>query len=176
MSRLPAAVLLFVLLLACGEREKPLLLYDFETEEDLDRISWACHDRFSITDEWSASGLRSLRCRLPRGTYPGVRFLDFENDWRGFDTLALAVRNEGAEAVELVVRVDDRESGEEFGNRYNGVFSLAPGENSIRIPLEEIRRGPASRALDLSHIEQFLIFLRNGSDPPVLLVDRIALE
>ncbi|MBM3320849.1 MAG: hypothetical protein FJY73_09265 [Candidatus Eisenbacteria bacterium] len=176
MSRARAGALFALLFVSCGARERPLVLYDFETEKDLDRISWACHDHFSLTDEWSASGLRALRCELPRATYPGVRFLDFENDWRGFEALALAVRNEGAETIELVVRVDDRDSGEEFGNRYNGSFSLFPGENSIRIPLEKIRRGPASRALDLSHIDQFLIFLHDIDDPPVILVDRIALE
>ncbi|MFH1679601.1 MAG: hypothetical protein ABIH26_03040 [Candidatus Eisenbacteria bacterium] len=177
MNRDRVAALLLPLLLACGGApEKPLLLYDFENEGDLDRIHWACHDSFGRTGEWSTSGLYSLRCEPRDARYPGIHFGDFETDWGGFDTLSLDVRNEGAETFELVVRVDDRDSGEEFANRYNGSFRLAPGESSIRIPLEEVRRAPASRTLDLSHIDQFIIFFRDAKKPPVILIDRIALE
>ncbi len=175
MRLVPLAAALLALLGACA-REKPIVLYDFEDERDLDRIVWRCHDRFALSEAWAASGRRSLRCDLPRETYPGVRFVDFESDWSGYETLSLHIRNEGDDALDLVVRVDDPDSGEELEERYNGRFDVPPGESRIEIALRDVRAGPEGRELDLSRIRLFMVFLRGSENPPVLYLDRIALD
>jgi hypothetical protein len=86
------------------------------------------------------------------------------------------VQNEGSDTLQLVVRVDDSESGEEVANRYNGRFSIPPGTLKVEVPLVEVREGPESRELDLGRIRLFMLFLWNVEDPPVLSIDRIALE
>lgn len=175
---LHGAVLLALFAAAgCGGRaSEPLVLYDFEVEGDLDRVVWKCHALFELSGEWAASGEKSLRCDLMDEQYPGVTFLDYENDWTPYRTLALHVRHVGADTLELVVRVDDPESGYEYGNRYNGRFRIPPGEHRMVIPLEEVRKGPGDRLLDLARVDGFRVFLRNWSVAPTIWIDGVTLE
>ncbi|MBN1825234.1 MAG: hypothetical protein JW958_03135 [Candidatus Eisenbacteria bacterium] len=173
-----AAALLAVFAAGCGLFETPSVrvLFDFEDDRDLDRVWWSCHDLFSLTAEHASSGDHALRCDLGIGDYPGVRFHGFEKNWEEYDRLAFSIFQNGADTLTLVVRIDDTESGEEFSNRYNGRFPLPPGSTEIRVPLEDVRRAPEGRLMDLSRVEKLVVFLFRPGDPPVLWLDHIRLE
>ncbi len=171
------AVPLLLLIIRCGGGPPDrLLLFDFEEEHDLDRVVWKCHNLYSLSADWSASGERSLRCELGREQYPGVQFIDFERDWSRFDSLTVHIRSEAPRTLDLVIRVDDEKAGQAFENRYNGSFRLEPGVNRVAIPTSAIAEGPESRLLDLTRVRTFMIFIRNWNEPPVLYVDRIELD
>lgn len=165
-----------VLLTGCGGRARePLVLNDFEGDADLDRLVWKCRCLFSLTDEWSTSGSRSLLCALMDEQYPGVTFRAYETDWRPYRALAFDVRHVGDDTLSVVVRIDDRESNSEFGSRFNGTFALVPGAQRIEIPLAGLSASD-DRPLDLSHVGMFRIFLRNWNRAPDLYLDRVVLE
>jgi len=175
MRRIPIALLL--LGLSCADPSpRSGVLYDFETDADLDRIVWNCHTRFSLSTEHASSGSRSLRCDFGEFRYPGISFHDFPADLGDARSISIDLFNDSTSPINLVVRIDDADSGSDHDNRYNGSFLLRPGATSVVIPLEEVRNAPEGRKLDLSKIEQFLIFLYQIEEPVTIYVDRIALK
>lgn len=170
----------FVMLLAalsCADRApSPGVLYDFETEADLDRIVWHCRCNYTIVPEHATSGSHSLRCDFGDVLYPSLTFHDFPTDMSRFGSITMDLFNENDEPLHLVVRVDDEESGEALENRYNGSFMLDPGPNRVMIPIESVRGGPAKRSLDLSHITRFFVFLVHAPTPVTFYVDSIELR
>jgi len=175
---LPALLAAAALAAGCGFLDRPAVrvLFDFEKESDLDHVWWSCPDLYSLTTEHASSGERALRCDLGTGDYPGVRFRDLHSDWTGYDRLAFTIRQGSADTLTLVVRIDDADSGEDFHNRYNGRFPLPPGASEILVPLEEVRRAPKDRQLDLSRVERLVLFLYRPGRPPVLWIDHLRLE
>lgn len=170
-------LLLTLLAAACADRTPaPRIVYDFETDNDLDRIVWQCRMSYFIDTDHSTSGSHSLRCEFGTVRYPGISFCDFPTDLSGYQSLSLDLFNDEDVPINLVIRIDDADSGDQHQNRYNDSFMLAPGENLLAIPMESIRQGPEGRTLDLSRIERFLIFLYQAPGPVTLYVDRIALR
>ncbi len=172
-----AILLLLLLLPACHTTPSgPVTLFDFEDEKELDLLKWRCRDRFTLSSDWAASGTHSLRCEAAHRTYPGVILRPPLLDWAPYRSLSLHVYSAAADTVTLVVRIDDERAGPEYGDRYNGYFPIHPGENSIEVDLEQVRRSPARRELDLSRLDRVLLFLRKPDETPVLYFDGIALR
>jgi hypothetical protein len=91
--------------------------------------------------------------------FPGVSFHEPVPDWRRYKTLLIDVKNPDAGPLELVVRVHDRMHTRAFNDRFNKSFQLAGGERrTLRIPLEDIRRGPRYRLMDMAHISDITLF------------------
>lgn len=98
--------------------------------------------------------------------FPGVSFHEPVPDWRQYKTLLIDVENPDSRPLELVVRVHDRKHSRAFNDRYNKSFPLAAGERrTLKIPLEDIRRGPRLRLMDMAHISDITLFkgAREGS-------------
>ena len=91
--------------------------------------------------------------------FPGLSFHEPVPDWRGFTTLVLDVQNPAAEPLKLGVRVHDRKHNHQYNDRYNHHFDLAAGERkTLRISLEDIRRGPRTRLMDMQQISDITLF------------------
>jgi hypothetical protein len=93
--------------------------------------------------------------------FPGVSFFEPAPDWSRFKTLAIDVENPEDEMLHLGVRVHDegRHRGRRFVDRFNRNFELAAGERRIlRIPLDEIRRGPRDRLMNMAQISDVTLF------------------
>ena len=83
-------------------------------------------------------------------------------DWRGYRTLVIDVANPDAEPLGLGVRVHDRHHKHTFNDRFNRHYELAAGERrTLRISLEDIRRGPKQRLMDMARISDITLF-RSG--------------
>jgi hypothetical protein len=98
--------------------------------------------------------------------FPGVSLYEPVPDWSAFKTLALDLENPDADPLMVVVRVHDRGHGRYFNDRYNRAFDLAPQERrTLRIPLDEIRRGPKQRLMNMRQISDITVFrgTRSGS-------------
>jgi VanZ family protein len=95
--------------------------------------------------------------------FPGVSFHEPVPDWRKFRTLIIDVANPAAEPLTLGVRVHDRGHKHVYNDRFNRRYELAPGERrTLRIALEDIRKGPRQRFMDMAHISDITLF-RGGS-------------
>jgi hypothetical protein len=91
--------------------------------------------------------------------FPGVSFHEPVPDWRRFKTLAIDVENPAAEPLSLVVRVHDRRHKRMFNDRFNRNFAMAANERrTLRIPLEDIRRAPRGRLMDMARISDITLF------------------
>ncbi|MEO8064924.1 MAG: hypothetical protein ABI821_19500 [Pseudomonadota bacterium] len=91
--------------------------------------------------------------------FPGLSLHEPVPDWRGFKTLVIDIENPEAIALDLVVRVHDRRHGRTFGDRFNRRFDIAATERRVlRIALDDIRRGPRERLMDMGQISDITLF------------------
>lgn len=100
------------------------------------------------------------RLDLAPGEYPGLTFDEPYPDWRGYRSLALTIVSDLDVPVPMALRVHDAAHTQRFEDRFNRRLLVQPGRNIFRIPLEEIRRAPRGREMDLAHIRGILLFTR----------------
>lgn len=151
-----------------------LMINDFETDGDLDRLNWKCHTLFSLSDKGVSHGRSSLKITMTPSPYPGVSFIDFPKNWSCFSSLSVSFFNPEAHDVHLAMRIDDREDAPDYEDRVNSGFTLKPGMNRIRIPLESFVC-PSGRVLDLSHVFSVMFFCVKPESEVVLYVDDVRL-
>jgi len=92
---------------------------------------------------------------------PGFSFFEPVPDWSRFKTLVIDVENPDDEVLYLGVRVHDegRHRGRRFVDRFNRNIEIAAGERrTIRISLEDIRRGPRNRLMNMAKISDVTLF------------------
>jgi hypothetical protein len=157
-----------VFLLQCQRASpKELVLFDYESNSELDQLQWHCHVLISISDEHYTHGSKSLKVSLYPSDYPGLDIIPRENDWRMYRELSLDVYNPQENRVPLSVRIDDREGSPAFKERYNRSFVLRSGINHIRIPFDSLARDGSGSPLNLKSISRLIFFVAH----PVNRVD-----
>jgi hypothetical protein len=156
--------------------QKELVLFDFELDQDLDRVHWKCHTLLSLSDEHATHGMKSLRLELFPSPYPGLNPALDKKDWRGYSSLCLDLFNPDNEDRKIVIRIDDKEDANDYADRYNKSFLLRPGTNKIEIPLNSLITSSTNRALNLRKIYKYLIFMVSPVQKTVLYVDYIRLN
>jgi hypothetical protein len=102
----------------------------------------------------------ALEVEFVAPVFPGFSFYEPVRDWRRYHTLVIDAENpERVEALHLGVRVHDVMHKDEYVDRFNRVFDLAPGERrSLRIPLEDIHRAPRNRLMNMKQISDVTLF------------------
>jgi VanZ family protein len=108
---------------------------------------------------------------------PGIGFHEPIPDWTGFGWLVLDVENPANEPLKLGVRVHDKSHNWQYHDRFNREFDLPAGERrSIRISLDEIRRGPRNRPMDMTRISNISLFRGANTGSRHLRIHTIRLE
>lgn len=164
-------------LVCCAEKPcatRDLVINDFETDGDLDRLNWKCHTLFSLSDKGVSHGRSSLKMTMTPSPYPGVSFKKVPRDWRCFSGLAVSVFNPGSKGVRLALRIDDKKDAPEYEDRVNLGLNVEPGMNRIRIPMKKLIC-PSGRPLDLSHVFSVMFFCVHPGSEVVLYVDGVRL-
>jgi hypothetical protein len=165
-----------VALSAChGKPGSERMLFDFESDGDLDRIHWKCRTLMSLSDEHVAHGAKSLKLELWPSDYPGLAPMIADRDWKPYHSLCFDVYNPEGRELQITVRIDDRKDYPDYGDRYNKSFELKPGWNQMKIPLETLVTSKTARQLDLNCIYQFLLFMVNPRERHTIYVDNIRL-
>jgi hypothetical protein len=162
---------LFLALVACQKTGKEHVIFDFESDQELDFFQWKCHSLFNISSEHVTHGHHSLRLELYPSEYPGLSPQLKKQDWRGFHTLAFDVFNTQDQEVNLEVRIDDRNDNPEYAERYNQIFRLLVGPNSIKIPISSLKTSGTHRPLNLKTIRSLSFFRNSPSQKEVLFFD-----
>jgi hypothetical protein len=152
------------------------ILFDFESESDLERLNWQCGRWFEFSNEHATSGKQSLRMILPVEQYPGIDFRGIKEDWSKKDSLRMDVFVPSKVNLTFHVRIDDNRSGSEYDNRFDIDFNLKDGMNHISIPFELIRTNINSRPLNLKKIKRMMVFIPNNTRKTELYIDNIRLE
>ncbi|MEW6417428.1 MAG: hypothetical protein AB1480_04820 [Nitrospirota bacterium] len=170
------SILFPIFLLNChSNTPKELVVFDFESDSELDRIHWECHALFFLSDEHVTHGKRSLKMELYPSDYPGLTPIFKENDWRGFKALCFDIYNPEEKQVQVSVRVDDKKDYPEYKDRYNKRFILNQGMNQISIPLNTLVTSGKDRNLNLKNIYRLLIFTASPEKRVTLYLDYIRL-
>jgi len=82
----------------------------------------------------------------------------------------------GNERLPLVVKIDDEESkDDDYEDRYHKTLDLAPGPHKVFIALDEVRKGPKNRELDMSRISALAWFLDGSKRTRTIYLDNVRL-
>jgi hypothetical protein len=151
------------------------MLFDFETDADLDRIHWKCFTLLKLTKEHATHGSKSLQLELYPSDYPGLTPKLDEMDWRGCKALSFDIYNPADSEKAIIIRIDDREDYPDYADRYNKKFILKPGQNDVSIPLDNLITTGSNRKLNLKRIYRLFIFMWNPPEKHVLYIDYLRL-
>ncbi|WP_129642740.1 VanZ family protein [Peristeroidobacter agariperforans] len=135
------------------------------------------YDRYFILQQWakfspaklptpwaSKEGEAAMHVELFDTAFPGLDFIELRPDWSGYSTLAVDLTNPTPLPLQLVLRVHDAAHNNEWSDRFNRRFELAPRTRQIiRIPLQDVAAGPSTRELDLRHVAGMIIFRTEDS-------------
>jgi len=108
-----------------------------------------------------ASGRNIAAITLQDGPWPGIILHDVWPDWTGYESLVIELGMPDDQPLDLNIRVHDgqhRQGGQQHNDRFNMEYVLLPGQHTLRIPLQKIRKAPAGREMVMSAIEGVVIF------------------
>ena len=121
----------------------------------------------------------ALDVTFERDRFPGFSFFEPVPDWSRFTTLVIDVENPDAEMLHLGVRVHDfgRHRGRRFIDRFNRHFEIPAGERKVlAISLEDIRRGPRDRLMNMAQISDVTLFMNRQEGARHLRLHQMRLE
>ena len=152
------------------------ILFDFESDNDLEKLNWKCHKWYERSREHATSGQYSLRVELPPGQFPGILFNGIKNDWSKNKYLKMDVFNQSKDQLVFHIRIDDQKSGWDYAKRFDYNFALKPGMNHLSIPTDSIKTNIKPRPLDLKNIKRFMAFIPINPHRREFYIDNIRLE
>ena len=176
--RIQLISLLTFLLFLCGclqRRTTEQILFDFESDSDLDRLSWKCHTLFVLSEIHSTHGGHCLKLDLYPSGYPGVFFNLETGDWSTYRSLGFDLFNAQSRTVPLTIRIDDRLDYPDLPDRYNVSFSFNPGMNHFVLPLKDLITAGSRKALNLEQIRRFMIYMVNPAEKATFYLDNVRL-
>jgi hypothetical protein len=109
------------------------------------------------------------------GTYPGLVLDEPYPDWRWARSLELTFYSDLDAPLPLVIRVHDAWHDNRYADRFNRRIVVRPGFSRVVIPLEDVRRAPDQRRMDLRHIRQIMLFAYRLTAPTHVFVGPIRL-
>jgi hypothetical protein len=152
------------------------ILFDFESESELEKLNWECHKWFELSEEHATSGKHSLRVILPPGQYPGINFQEIKKDWSESNYLKMDIFNPSGEDLKFHIRIDDNKSGWEYANRFDKDFEMTQGMHHISISTDSIRTNMHDHPLNLKKIKRMMVFIPNNMQKREIYLDNIRLE
>lgn len=152
------------------------VLSDFETVFETGR--WHGNSRYTVVDDVAVHGRHSLKIRLNTSKYSGITLHHFSESWERYRFIEFSIFHLSSDALEMTCSIHDdrhRRHGMRYHDRFNRRFTLQPGWNTYQIAMEDIRRAPQNREMNLSGIESFSLFATQLSQPETIYVDHVRL-
>ncbi len=119
---------------------------------------------------------RLFHIRFDTGIYPGITIIEPVADWSAYRNLRFKVASGAKDDTNLILRIHDKNHDNNYQDRFNQKLVLHPGLNEIVIPLDQIKKGPVSRDLDLANIAGLILFLGKVERPQMLEISNIYLD
>lgn len=167
------ALLSCLTILSCSSpnNSSPYILFDFESEADLDLIRWKCQTLFALSGEHASHGSSALMMELYPSDTPGYAQRFPVNDWTGYRSLCLDAYNPQDDELEIGVRIDDFFQCPDLNDCCHRYFVVRPGPNTVCLPLDTLTTGGTNRKLDLSAMRQIFVFMVRPATKTVLYLD-----
>lgn len=150
------------------------VINSFETR--LETSSWIKNKAEITRTMLSGKKDYSAELKLHPGEFSGVCREGFVHDWRGYKTFSADVYLPIDNGLSITLRINDKLHDNEFNDRFNTRIMLKPGLNHIRINLEDVRKSPATRPMDMSNVTRICFFASGLSKPETVYLDNIRLE
>ena len=119
------------------------------------------HDAETASIFTSALGDQCILTGARKDRGPGLAFQSLWPNWSAHSYISISLDNMSGAALEIVVRVHDTEhraGSQPHSDRYNRIFVLNEGPNTLAIALEDIVSAPSERTLDIRSIDGMGIF------------------
>ena len=159
-----------------ARRQFPLLA-DFESPYELSR--WFYWKQLRLENQIVRHGRSSARVQLSTAKYSGIALFHFPRDWRGYHWLHFSVYNPLATKLEINCRLDDTTHRQRHGpyeDRFNTQFLLKPGWNDLSVSLQQAAAAPKGRAMNMSSIKGFGLFVVQQKEAIAIYLDHVYLE
>lgn len=98
------------------------------------------------------------RLELRPGSYSGITFDEPYPDWRGHRSLVLTIVSDLDVPLPMAVRVHDAAHDHRYADRFNRRLLVQPGVNRFVIPIDDIRKAPDRREMDLRRVRGIILF------------------
>jgi len=161
---------------------RPPILANFDNRLALARIGAGDNSSLRITQSpkaWKSNESSVLEVSLRSGWYPGMRLLEPYSDWRGYETLSFDIYNPTEQTVHVAIRIDDAIHNNNAHDRFGRQLSLTPGENLIKISINDIRllgdHYSTHRQMNLEQITSVVVFKSANRSNLVLYFDNFRL-
>jgi len=156
------------------KRDFPLMA-SFETSWEMSRWE-AKESTFTRSKNHAFHGAHSLMATLNPGEYPGVSLEQLEPVWSGYNRFCFDAFLEGSLPLKMTIRVHDINHNDTLQDRYNMGFILMPGNNHLTFALEDIRKAPRGREMDMRGMAGIMIFSYKLHEPRTVYFDNFRLE
>ena len=134
---------------------------------------------YVIDDSIHQEGRYALKVQLNVAAYSGVFLFYFQRNWKNAKKLRLSIYNPSREELRIVCRVNDfhhMQGKQLYEDRFNHIYTLAPGWRNISVDLADVKKAPKGRSMDLGQIAKVGIFALNLSRSRVMFIDDVRLE
>ncbi len=128
-------------------------------------------------DNWAGEfPERVAHILLNKAQYPGFAMHEPYPNWSDYSDLNFNIYSDMKDTVFLTLRIDDKHHNNNYNDRYNRTFPVAPGANSYRFSLTDVKFAPATRETDMKSIGAFVIFGYNIDRDISIYLGKIGLE
>lgn len=169
-------IIISIVINGCSSPASDKILFDFETDEDLDRIHWKCHALMALSDEHATHGEKTLRLELYPSAYPGFNPVIGKMNWKGYQAICFDIYNPGDNKIPVSIRIDDNRDSPDYEDRFTKKIVLEKGLNRIQLNLKDLITNGSKRHLNLKRIFKCSIFMVNPKQRHVLYLDNIRLR
>jgi len=157
------------------------MLADFEHSRSLAYIKTDDRSpsvaREAAPTDWQSNQSTVIRIDKDSSSYSGFSLFDFESDWRFLTHFEFDVFNPQDQTVELILRINDTHHNNQYHDRFNHIFQVAPGSNAMSIAIDDMLTlgSPRNdgRIMDISSISGLVFFMTLGSAGKTLYLDNI---
>ncbi len=135
--------------------------------------------KVALTQEIASEGKASMRVEIDSVEYSGATLHHLPCDWRGYKWLKFELFNPGPGPLAINLRINDKEHehGEElYKDRFNTRLEAKPGWNHFEIELDQVRKSPHGREMDMAGVYKVIIFTTRLPVPRVMYLDYFRLE
>jgi len=158
-----------------ARRDFPILS-DFETPSQIQR--WTGDAAISIENDISHPGNHTMQVALTTQMYSGTALKYYPTNWQSYQWFQFRIYNPSSDAIKITCRIHDKKHTQglqRYQDRFNQTQSLSQGWNTITISLEEVRRAPEKRQMDLSQVYGVGIFSSRLPHPRKIYIDDVRL-
>lgn len=131
----------------------------------------------STPPAWSNNlSARVLQVKFDKGRWPSVVFFELVPNWSNYDALVFDAYNPHDTAVALSLRITDENYSHKYSDRFNTQVEITPGHNRIEIPFSQIEQLRSGRVMDLTKIDELIVFTGKQKSTVTLYLDHFRLE